>query len=429
MVRRRRGARLAPVSRGDETFVLIEKNPQQITAICLAVLTVIAVAAVFYVGRAFMLPVAVAFVFSVVLAPMSGALEWLKLPRALSSILALLLATGIVIVAFFMIAEPAARWLDDAPQTIQRAERQIRKLQEPLKPVTDLSHEVDGLQIMPGAAPKARTVVVQGPELTQSLLASAQVIAVQAALVFVLTYFFLLTREDLRLKMIAFQPKLRDRVRTARAFRDVEKRVGGYLLTFSIINVGVGVAVGLACWQLGLPEPAMWGGIAAILNYIPFLGPAVTIVLLGLAGLSTYDTLIEAAWPVLAYWGINFLESNLVTPTVMSRRMTLNPLAIVLSVSFWTWIWGPVGGLVSLPLLIMLKVVCDHTPAFRVVGALIGAPITRTAKFERSWLFGKRKPVEPDEPEPVAKMAERPGATPPPAEKTDEPPAAPAFAE
>ncbi len=392
MVRRRRGARLAPVSRGDETFVLIEKNPQQITAICLAVLTVIAVAAVFYVGRAFMLPVAVAFVFSVVLAPMSGALEWLKLPRALSSILALLLATGIVIVAFFMIAEPAARWLDDAPQTIQRAERQIRKLQEPLKPVTDLSHEVDGLQIMPGAAPKARTVVVQGPELTQSLLASAQVIAVQAALVFVLTYFFLLTREDLRLKMIAFQPKLRDRVRTARAFRDVEKRVGGYLLTFSIINVGVGVAVGLACWQLGLPEPAMWGGIAAILNYIPFLGPAVT-------------------------------------PTVMSRRMTLNPLAIVLSVSFWTWIWGPVGGLVSLPLLIMLKVVCDHTPAFRVVGALIGAPITRTAKFERSWLFGKRKPVEPDEPEPVAKMAERPGATPPPAEKTDEPPAAPAFAE
>jgi predicted PurR-regulated permease PerM len=157
----------------------------------------------------------------------------------------------------------------------------------------------------------------------------------------------------------------------------MRRRVAGYIVTFSIINLGVGIATGLACWQLGLPEPAMWGGLAALLNFVPFVGPLITMGLLGLAGLATYDTLLQASFPVLAFWLINMIESNAVTPTVMGRRMTLNPLAIILAVSFWTWIWGPLGGLISLPLLIMFKVVCDHTPAFRVVGALIGAPLVR----------------------------------------------------
>src|SRR5262249_25716740 len=155
---------------------------------------------------------------------------------------------------------------------------------------------------------------------------------------------------------IALQTRLCDRVRTARIFRDVERSVAGYMVTFSFINLSAGIAVAIACWRLGLPNPAMWGGIAAILNFIPYLGPAVTIGLLGLAGLSTFDTLLPASYPVLAYLGISFVESNIITPAIMSRRMTLNPLAIMLALSFWTWIWGPVGALISLPLLIMLKV-------------------------------------------------------------------------
>jgi predicted PurR-regulated permease PerM len=372
-------------------FVLLERRPQAITAVCLVALSIIATGVVLYVARAYLLPVGVGFVFSVILAPLCGRLEWLKIPRPIAAFAALLLAGGIAYAGFSFIAEPAARWIDQAPQTLQKAERQLRNLQAPLKTVTDLSHEMEGLSITP-TAPRQRTVVVQGPELTQSLLASAQVIAVQAAFVLVLIYFFLISREDIRLKMIAFHPKLRDRVRMARIFRDVQRRVAGYIVTFSLINLAVGIAVGLACWQLGLPEPAMWGGIAAVLNFVPFVGPVITICLLALAGLSTFDTLLQASFPVLAYWLINFIESNLVTPTVMSRRMTLNPLAIILAVSFWTWIWGPVGGLISLPLLIMFKVVCDHTPALRFAGALFGAPLTRGF---RTSLFGKRKPAEP----------------------------------
>lgn len=146
----------------------------------------------------------------------------------------------------------------------------------------------------------------------------------------------------------------------------------------------------------------MWGGIAAILNFIPFVGPAVTIVLLGLAGLSTFDTMVQASFPVLAYWAINLVESNVVTPLIMGRRMTLNPLAIVLAVSFWTWIWGPVGGVISLPLLIMLKVVCDHTPSLRAIGALIGAPIARKREPETAAVAAPAHPPTPERYQPEA---------------------------
>ena len=126
----------------------------------------------------------------------------------------------------------------------------------------------------------------------------------------------------------------------------------------------------------------MWGGLARLFNFIPFLGPAIMIALLGLAGLATFATLVEASFPVLAFMGISFLEANLITPTFVGRRMTPNPLAIILVVSFWIWIWGPVGGIIALPLLIMFKVICDHTPPLRVIGALIGAPLVRVARVD-----------------------------------------------
>jgi predicted PurR-regulated permease PerM len=367
-----------------EPFLIVERNPQLVAAICLTVMAIIALCAALWLAKAFLLPIAVALVFSVILGPMCSRIEWFWIPRPIAALMALIIAGGVAYLAFALIAEPASRWMENAPQTIQRAERQLRKLQEPLKPLTDISKEVQGLQIGPApAAPASRTVVMQEPGLAQSLFASVQTIIAQTGFVFILSYFLLVTRDEFRIKFIAFQPALRDRVRAARVFRDVSRRVSGYIVTFSIINVVVGTATGLACWQLGLPEPMMWGGLAALFNFIPFLGPVITMALLGLAGLATFDTLLEAAFPVLAFMGISFLEANLITPTIVGRRMTLNPLAIILTVSFWIWMWGPVGGVIGLPLLIMFKVICDHTPPLRVVGALIGAPLVRITKEDQ----------------------------------------------
>ena len=376
MVRHRRVSYFAGIT-PTAPFQVVESNPGIVTAASLAILVFLAVCVALSVGRDYLLPIAVALVFSVLLTPICKMLEFVWIPRPLAAVMSLATAGFIAWLAFSLIAEPASRWIEDAPQLTRRAERHLQELQAPLKPLTDISKEVDGLAIVEPAAPPSRTVVVKEPGLARSIMASAQTFIVQTGFVFVLCFFLLITREEFRIKFIAFRPTLNARVRAARVFRDVSRRVTGYIVTFSIINVFVGIAAGLACWQLGLPEPLMWGGLAAMLNFIPFLGPIIMIGLLGLAGLGTFDTLLQASFPMLAFWAINIIEANLITPTIVGKRMTLNPLAIILVVSFWTWLWGPVGGLVALPLLIMFKVVCDHTPQLRVIGALIGAPLVR----------------------------------------------------
>lgn len=376
MARRKRASNFAGIA-AQEPFLIVGRNPQLVTAISLTVMCVLALGVTFWAARDFLLPIAIALVFAVLLSPICFLLEKLWIPRALAAVLALVVAGIIVWFTFSIIAQPAARLFEDAPAMMNRAEKHLRALQAPLKPLTDISREVEGLNIVEPETPASRTVVMQEPGLASSIMASAQKVVVQTGLVFILCFFLLLTRSEFRIKVIAFQPTLRARVRAARVFRDVGRRVTGYMVTFSTINLCVGIATGLACWQLGLPEPLMWGGLAMLFNFIPFLGPALMMGLLGFAGLATFDTLLEASFPLLAFMAISFMEANFLTPTIIGKRMMLNPLAIILVVGFWIWLWGPLGGVIALPLLIMFKVICDHTPPLRVVGALIGAPLVR----------------------------------------------------
>jgi len=379
MKRRNRHPTLATVA-PRAPFLIVERNPQLVTAISLAILVGLAVCLAFWAAKDFLLPIAVALVFSVLLGRLCGFLERFWIPRPLAAFLAIAIAGVVVWLAFSAIAQPASRWLEDAPQLIKRASRHIQELQAPLKPLTDISNQVEDLNLGQPATPPSRTVVMQEPDFAQFVMASAQTAVAQIGLVFILSLFLLNTRDDFRIKFLAFQPTLARRVRAARVFRDVSHRVTGYIVTFATINFFVGVATGLACWQLGLPEPLMWGGLAMLCNFIPFLGPVIMMALIGLASLATFDTLLQASFPLLAFVAISFVEANLVTPTIVGRRMTLNPLAIILVVSFWIWLWGPVGGIIALPLLIMFKVICDHTPPLQGIGILIGAPLERVTK-------------------------------------------------
>jgi predicted PurR-regulated permease PerM len=376
MARRKRASTFAGIAT-QEPFLIVGRNPQLVTAISLAVICVLALCVTFWAARDLLLPIAIALVFAVLLAPVCLLMERIWIPRALAAILALVLAGTIAWFTFSLIAQPASRLIEDAPSMMNRAEKHLRALQAPLKPLTDISREVEGLNVVEPETPTSRRVVVQEPGLARSIMSSAQTLVVQTGLVFILCFFLLLTRSEFRIKVIAFQPTMQARVRAARVFRDVGRRVTGYMVTFATINLCVGTATGLAVWQLGLPEPLMWGALAMLFNFIPFLGPAIMMGALGFAGLATFDTLPDAFFPLLAFVGISFLEANFLTPTIIGRRMMLNPLAIILVVGFWIWLWGPLGGVIALPLLIMFKVICDHTPPLRVIGALIGAPLVR----------------------------------------------------
>ena len=401
MARRKRASNFAGIATQDP-FLIVGRNPQLVTAISLGVMGILAVCVRLWAAQSFVVPIALALVLAVLLSPLCRLLEFMRIPRPLAAVMGLVTAGFIAWIAFSLIAEPASRLIDDAPAMMKRAERHLEELQAPLKPFTDISKEVEGLSIVDPATPPSRTVVMQGQGLASSIMESAQAAIVQTAFVFILCFFFLLTREEFRIKYIAFQPTLAARVRAARVCRDVGRRVTGYMVTFSIINLCVGVGTGIACWQLGLPEPIMWGGLAFITNFIPFLGPAIMMGLLGMAGLATFETLVEASFPLLAFMAISFLEANIITPTVVGKRMTLNPLAIMLVVSFWIWLWGPIGGVVALPLLIMFKVICDHTPPLRVIGALIGAPLIRDMRAKEEVAAQTIPRRKPDSEEPAA---------------------------
>jgi predicted PurR-regulated permease PerM len=353
--------------------LLVNQNATVVTAWCALVLLILACGAAFYAARSYLLPIVAAFVLSVLLAPPVGALENLRVPRVLAAAGAVLGLCAMIYIMIGLVAEPAASWASNSSAVVEAARGHLERFHSTMATVEEISSEVEELT----GDPNAREIVVQGPGLTQALATSARQLTVQIVFALVMTYFFLITRTEIRHKTIMTQSRLSGRLRVARVFRDVEKGVAVYISTLAMVNIGLGASVAAAMWMIGVPSPIMWGGLAAVLNFVPYFGPALLTLLLGAAGLVTFETLAGAAVPAIVYIALNFMESNLVTPLLLGRRMTLNPLTILLAVSFWTWIWGPVGGVLSIPMLIMLKVVCEHTRVLQPFGDFIGGPLVR----------------------------------------------------
>jgi predicted PurR-regulated permease PerM len=185
--------------------------------------------------------------------------------------------------------------------------------------------------------------------------------SVGALIIFVLLYFLLATGTVLRENIIFALPTLRDKRRALTVTSNVQRSVSAYLITVILINLGLGAAIGFAMYAIGLPNPALWGAMAAMLNFIPYLGAIAGSIVVAIVGLVTYATPVEALLPPMIYLAINSLEGYLATPAILSRRLTINPIAVFLSIVFWGWIWGVAGALMAVPILACLKVICDAT--------------------------------------------------------------------
>ncbi len=160
--------------------------------------------------------------------------------------------------------------------------------------------------------------------------------------------------------------------------RDVQDRVAAYILTVGLINVVIGLIVTFGAWMLGLNYPVMWGGLAALLNFLPYVGPLAMIALLALYGLGTADTVLGGLIPAAAYLTLHAVESNLVTPSILGARFTTNPVLILLALSYFTWIWGVVGALLSVPILLTLSALVDHLGKPNLIGFIFGEPLFAT---------------------------------------------------
>jgi predicted PurR-regulated permease PerM len=218
---------------------------------------------------------------------------------------------------------------------------------------------------------KTPTVELQTSRIPGTLINQTGLFVVGVGETLVLLYMLLASGDLFLQKLVHVMPTLREKKRAVEISHEIQQNISHYLFSVSLINLGLGIVVSGGLYFLGVPNAAMWGLLVALLNFVPYFGPGAGIILLAVVGLLTFDTLWQAALPPAWYLLVHVLESNLVTPVLLGRRFTLNPVVIFVSLIFWTWLWGVPGALLSVPVLVSIKVVCDRVPAMSSVSELL----------------------------------------------------------
>lgn len=325
----------------------------EFVAFALAGLLLIAIVAALYVGKAFFLPVVMAFVVGTMLSPAASFLERSRVPRALGAVLIVVAVTTVVAFAVALIASPIMEWSSRLPELGAQLKDKLHVFDRPLALWRELQAMVGGSEGLPSFQfPKfdwvQPTLEFLTPTFTEFLL------------FFVTLILFIASWRDLRRALIMTFSDRGARLRTLRILNEIEVHLGNYLLTVTVINIGVGVATGLVCAVTGMPNPAGLGALAATLNFIPIIGPIAMFAILVVVGLVAFPTIGGGLMAALAFGGITFLEGHFVTPTIIGRRLALNALAVLLALAFWTWLWGPMGAFLSSPLLIVALILKEH---------------------------------------------------------------------
>ncbi|HEY8878781.1 MAG TPA: AI-2E family transporter [Roseateles sp.] len=322
-------------------------------------------------ARPLLAPVLVAVMLTFALAP---AVRWLHqrgVPTSLGAlllVLALLLSTVSVATS---LARPAARWWEAAPTTLAQLLDQIEKLRDA---VPGLSRQPPpttraGRTALPQPAPDPlkERLASEGVALTGLVLARGLSFLLAAAATVILTYFLLASEHWLLSRTVEAMPRRRSRALLLGGVRAAQREISRYLAAVGLINAAVGLITALALWMLGLPNPTLWGFLTALLCFIPYLGPMALMALLLLAGISSFETGPEVFGPAVAFMVIHAVESNIVSPVIVGRRLALSTVSVFLSVLFWGWLWGIVGALLAVPLLIALRSLCRRRRGLRLL--------------------------------------------------------------
>lgn len=343
----------APEDMNESQFERVVSNAARLAMVFVGFLALLVA---LQVGQVFLAPVTLAIVIGLMFGPVADRVERFGVPPALSAGIVVLMLVGVIAGGVALFAVPLSEWVARAPMIWNKFQQQLAGLEGPLEAVSSFQAQISSIFGRDNAM--AVTVEDGGQVIGVALLAPA--ILAQVLIFLASLYFFVATRDHIRISVLSLCVSRRMRWRTAHIFRDVEMRVSRFLLSITFINACVGCAVSLAMWAIGMPSPILWGAMAAVLNYIPYVGQAVMVVVLVAVGLGTQTDLTAVLLPVACYVGINFIEGQIVTPHFIGRTMTLNPFVIFLSITFWLWAWGPVGGLVAVPTLLIATSILAH---------------------------------------------------------------------
>jgi len=323
------------------------------------------------IGSVVFLPLVTAIILTIVLSPLADRLAQVGLPNFIASFLALLVFLAIVALALTAVLRPAVSLFDDVPAMIDRIGQHFENLQGALIWVSRLNEQIARIV----GSEEGQQVVLAGPTMLEQVAFATPTVLLEVLLTFLMAFFMIEARVRVRRRLLLDRQHFGASLKAARVMRDVQDRVASYILTVGIINLGIGVIVTLAAWGLGMPQPVMWGGLAALLNFLPYLGPLAMITLLTLFGLGTADAPLVGLIPAAAYLGLHAVESNFVTPAILGARFTMNPVMILLALSYFSWIWGVTGALLSVPILLTVTALIDHLGRPNLIGFIFGEPL------------------------------------------------------
>jgi predicted PurR-regulated permease PerM len=326
--------------------------------ICLLILAILTLT---YFASDVVLPIVLAFVLNLLFQPGMRGLEKLHVPRVVAALALILLVFGAIIGMGAAMSGPATSWAQKLPGGVARLEERLEFLNEPIHTLQTFFQQFDGAG-QSGAGPGA------GSSIEAALLKGTQHFA-SGFFETVLILFFLLVSGDTFLrKLVEIVPTFSDKRRVVALSQQIEENISAYLLTITLMNIAVGVVTGVAMWGCGLGDPMLWGVVAFLLNYVPIIGPTIGVGLFLFAGLLTLDVLWQAFLPAAAYLVIHLIEGETVTPMLLARRFTLNPVIVVVALIFWFWMWGVPGAVLAVPMLAIAKIICDDVKPLAAIG-------------------------------------------------------------
>ncbi len=340
--------------------------PTEPRTIFLGGLFILALLAALYVASPIVLPVVLAIVLKLLLQPLVRLTDRAGLPHALGAILAILLLVVALAGLISGVAGPASSWAGKLPEAIPQIQHSLAFL---ARPISSIEWMVGQLQSVPGVggsppqAPSTGAFNVMG-----ALFSGTTTVAAGLFTTLIVLFFLLVSGETFMRRFVEILPSFREKRRAVEITLDIERNVSMYLITVTLINFIVGLLTTFVMWVTGVANPLLWGLIAFVVNFVPILGPMVALVVFLMASVLSLGVNWSALLPVGLYFLIHVLEGEIVTPMLMARRFTINPVAVILSLLFWYWMWGVTGAILAVPVLAITKIVCDDIRPLRAFG-------------------------------------------------------------
>jgi predicted PurR-regulated permease PerM len=336
----------------------------------LTILATLAVLSALHVAAEILIPVAAAVVLQFMVAPAMRQLCRWRVPTPLSAAIIIVGLACMLMVGIYHLTSPAAQWLDRIPEVSARVQEKLRVVRDPVEQVAKASEQVEKATTVTAESPTVQ-VTLRKPGLLEQLAGGVRSVLFGIGVTLVVLYFLLATGDLFKLKLVRVIDRWEDKKRAVATLSDIEHQVSLFLSTQTLINLGVGALVGLVLWGMGVPNPVLWGLVVALANFIPFFGFIVAASVITMVAVLSFESFWWALAAPGAYAVIKIIESNFISPNILGRSLTLNPLVIILSLLFWGWLWGPVGALLAVPILVIAKTVCEHVERLHTLAEFI----------------------------------------------------------